>query len=434
MRLLQKSWLINCFVVGMCLLFSVKTSHAAISQQFNQDAAGLGDAQAGSAASAIDASTEFYNPAGLLLIPEQEVILGGNLSMPTYQFSGSTVYNLPPISPPDNFISNISSGESNGGAFSQQLFLHYAAPISNTWAFGFGISSPFAMNSAWSNDSSAAGSSTNTRFSTYDISTDLAYAITSKLSAGLGLDFVRVIVSEADYNGLVGEDYSTSLSGSEWEKAWHGGLLYQFASDVRAGLAYHSKVDYKASGSAQSLDENGAVLHSTNDFVMTSTLPAYTTASIYYTLNPTWALEGSVNYTQWDQADDVTYQNLPSAIGMTESTTQTYAFNNTWRTALGVHYILSPEMVLRTGIGYETSPYQNTDTVYLGAPVGASYDASAGLQYKYSRTLVFDLGWTHMFYLTQDVSTTNATSDSTTSGQFSGSNDILGAQVRWEML
>lgn len=424
MRLTKKKLFLSLALVGYCTLGAVSLAEAAMSQQWNQDAAGLGDAEAGSAAGALDASTEFYNPAGLLRIKEQQVVFGNNLYAPTDEFEGETRY-----------ANNVALTQDGSGAvFYQQLFLHYAAPISDKWAFGFGISSPFSMNTQWSEGSSAAGNTTTATLSTYDVSTDLAYAITSKLSVGAGLDFIRVIFS--DYNNEVQgtTNYNTSLSGSQWDKAWHGGFLYQFTPMLRAGLAYHSKVNYEASGSAESVDADGAVLQSTSDFVLTSTLPAYTTASVYYELNPTWALEGSVNYTQWSEADEVSYQNLPTATGTIPMSIQTYDLRNTWRTALGVHYNLSTAVMLRAGAGYETSPYTDQNTVYLGAPVAGSYEASLGLHYRYSTTLAFDVGWTHLFYLEQNVNTTNVTSNSTTSGQFSGSNDILGAQVRWDML
>ncbi|MES2204320.1 MAG: outer membrane protein transport protein [Pseudomonadota bacterium] len=420
MRLTRKNMLLPSILVGLLGLSQV--ANAAISQQFNQDAAGLGDSQAGSAASALDASTEFYNPAGLLLMNEQQVIFGDNLSMPSYKFSRTIQHGGTEV-----------NGESDGGVFAQSPYLHYAAPISEKWAFGFGVSSPFAAHGDWSSDTQLHDInhryySTNSDFSTYDISTDLAYAITKKLSVGAGFDFVRVIFSENDTHTQNSDSYDTSLSGSQWDKGWHGGLMYQFTPATRVGLAYHSKVSYEASGTA-STEADGAVLQSTNDFVLSSTLPAYTTASVYTELNSNWAVEGSVNYTQWSNADEVTYQNLPTDTEVVAQATTNYELQNTWRTSLGAHYTVSPEIMLRAGLGYETSPYKNDATnIYLAAPEGSTYDISAGLQYKYSHTLAFDFGWTHLFYVTQDIAT------STTTGEFSGSNDILGAQVRWDML
>lgn len=419
MHFLTRFFLIFC-------LGSIPLIHAAISQQVNQEAAGLGDAQAGSASSALDAATEFYNPAGLVFIKQQQVVVGDMLYTPTDTFTGTTS-SLSASSPAG------SPQSASGGVFYQQPFLHYAAPISESWAFGFGVSSPFSMQSHWEETSSAAGNATTTQLSTYDISTDLGYALTPTFSLGIGLDFVRVIFSDYNNEAQGSVNNATSLSGSQWDKGWHGGILYQFTPKVRAGLAYHSKINYAASGSAQAVATDGVILQSTDDFVLTSTLPAYTTVSVYYALNPVWAVEASTQYTQWTQAAAVTYQNLPTASGITPLSIQNYALKNTWRTALGVHYRASSAFMLRAGAGVETSPYTDQDTVNLGAPVGAHYLASAGLCYSFSTELAFDFGWTHVFYADQTVATTNVTSNSTTSGQFSGENDILGAQIRWNM-
>lgn len=414
MRLVKRKIVLALIIAGVCTVGAIESAQAAITQQWNQDAAGLGDAQAGSAASALDASTEFYNPAGLVLMQEQQVVVGDNLYAPAQQYQQN---------------SNSMNLNSNGGVFSQSPFLHYAAPISEQWAFGFGVSSPFAAHANWENLVNDDNTSMSQDFSTYDVSFDLAYALTQKFSLGVGLDFVRVIYSEDDTQN--DNEFDTSLTGSQWSKGWHGGLMYQLTPGMRAGLAYHSKVDYEASGGANTTDTNNAVLQSTNDFVYASTLPAYTTASLYIELDPKLALEGSVSYTQWSAADAVTYQNLPTETEIIAEQTDNYNLRNTWRTALGAHYTLTPEIMLRAGLGYETSPYNDdASQVYLAAPDAGSYDASAGVQYKYSSTLAFDFGWTHMFYLTQDVSV----STSTSSGEFSGSNDILGAQVRWDML
>ena len=54
-----------------------------------QNASGLGNAYAGSAAVAADASTMFFNPAGLTLLPGMQVVVSGaGIGLQT-QFSGT---------------------------------------------------------------------------------------------------------------------------------------------------------------------------------------------------------------------------------------------------------------------------------------------------------------------------------------------------------
>jgi len=115
-----------------------------------------------------------------------------------------------------------------------------------------------------------------------------------------------------------------------------------------------------------------------------------------------------------------------------ETVSQEYDYQNTWRTAVGAHYIVSPTLMLRFGLAYETSPYNNDD-VYLQAPPGNSYDASIGLHVATSNAWAFDFGWTHIFYEDLNVDTTNDANDATSSGSFSGSSDIIGLQAVWNM-
>ena len=68
-----------------------------------QNASGLGNAYAGSAAVAADASTIFFNPAGLTLLPGmQAVVSGAGIGLQT-QFSGTGSQTQSPTSPPFPF-------------------------------------------------------------------------------------------------------------------------------------------------------------------------------------------------------------------------------------------------------------------------------------------------------------------------------------------
>lgn len=303
-------------------------AQAALFQEISQDAASLGDAQAGGAAAALDASTAFYNPAGLVRIQQQQAVIGDDAVMPTYDL-----------------------GNDDGAEFYHRPFVHYAAPISERWSFGFSASSPFSMRTHWADDVA-------TDVDTYDISPSLAYAVTDALSLGWGYDFVRVIPTDS-------QDIA-------WSNGWHGGVLYQLTPDTRVGFSYHSGIG--------------------------DDVPAYATLSLFHGLNAQWALEGSVMRTEWSEVDN---------------------FYNTWSTALGIHYALTEQLMLRIGVAYETSPYKNDETIFVDAPVGANYDASVGMHIQFDKTLGADIGWTHTFYQDQ--------------ADFSGSGDTLGAQVVWNM-
>src|SRR5690606_41312871 len=77
-------------------------AHAAGFALMEQNASGLGNAYAGQAAAAEDASTIFFNPAGMTHLPGRQVVVGGNFIRPITEFSdkGSTSPSLPPPAPP----------------------------------------------------------------------------------------------------------------------------------------------------------------------------------------------------------------------------------------------------------------------------------------------------------------------------------------------
>lgn len=406
---------------GATLSLATVQSQAAMYQQWNQDAAGLGDAQSGSAASAQDASTEIYNPAGLIMIKQQQAVFGANINMPTFKFDGSSTFEGQPS----------GSENAKGGKYFLSPFLHYAAPISNTWAFGFGISSGYNAQSDWGGDNSVSPVATDTQINTYQISTDLAYAPWKPFSLGAGFDFVRVMLESYDYDSPTSSPYDSNLNGDSWDTAWHAGALFQINEATRIGAAYHSKVNYKAVGDASTTSQDGDTLEETDNFGFSSVLPAYSTLSAYRQINPKWVMQASVSYTQWDQINEITFDNLPTSTGL-EDASQECDYQNTWRGAVGAHYAISPTLMMRFGLAYETSPYNNDD-VYLQAPPGNSYDASIGLHVVTSTEWAFDFGWTHIFYEDLNVDTTNDANDATSTGDFSGSSDIIGLQAVWNM-
>src|SRR5688572_13402266 len=86
-----KSWefLLASNILG---LFS-SVAFASGFQLWEQDAASIGNYHAGIAAEAADASTAFYNPAGLVRIPNQQFVLGTDVILPSIKYTGTVNVN-----------------------------------------------------------------------------------------------------------------------------------------------------------------------------------------------------------------------------------------------------------------------------------------------------------------------------------------------------
>lgn len=404
-------------------------TYASLINQPNQDAAGLGEAQAGSAALADDASTEYYNPAGLVRMTQQEMVIGGNLIMPTYNYSGDS-------STTSGASTTTASGSEQGGQFYGYPYLHYAAPISPKWVFGFGVSSPFSTNTEWSSDSVMSNMSTKSKLETYDITTDLAYAINSRWSVGAGFDYVRTILSENNKQQLNGSSTDNfSSSAYSWDNGYHIGVLFQLDDKNRVGLNYHSKVTFTAAGRATVKDSSGTTLSTSDEYKVKDAYPAQTVLSYFRQINPKWVGLASLTYTEWDQFSDMQYINEPDGDGGTATSTQDLGLQNNWETDLGLRYIFNENVQIHSGVGYESSPTKD-DSYYAQAPDFGAYIASLGLHVKTSVDFAFDLGWTHYFYIDHSVNTESQYDQgtgTTLSGDADGSSDIFGLQMVWDM-
>jgi long-chain fatty acid transport protein len=77
---------INGLVVGAMLAVS-GTSAASGFALIEQNGSGLGNAYAGGAASAEDASTIFYNPAGMSRLSGKQITVAGSMIKPSAKFS-----------------------------------------------------------------------------------------------------------------------------------------------------------------------------------------------------------------------------------------------------------------------------------------------------------------------------------------------------------
>ena len=79
-------------LTGGILATAAMHSHAAGFAIIEQSASGMGNAYAGAAAVAEDASTIYFNPAGLTHLPGSQMVLAGHVIMPTADFSNRGSY------------------------------------------------------------------------------------------------------------------------------------------------------------------------------------------------------------------------------------------------------------------------------------------------------------------------------------------------------
>jgi long-chain fatty acid transport protein len=404
--------------IGVFSLFSL-SAFASGFQMWQQSGASVGDYAAGAAAIADDASTAYYNPAGLTRIKHQDVAISLITPIRNVQFDGTETVNVTGFS--DN------SGKVQGGGLRYMPTILYAAPISDKWAFGFAVTSPFDSRVNYGSNSFTRYDVVENKVNTYDVNASLAYKIIDSLSVGVGVSFQRLEVYneriDTPTNNVSGDVVSKNKA-KDWRWGYNGGLLWEPSDKTRFGLAYRSRIIHNANGESS---YNG----NSSDAEVHLVIPPTTIFSGYHEFNDHWSLMGSVSYTQWDQVHKFEMTNVA---GFTTPIVIQQQLKNAWNFALGTHYKLNDKFVLRSGIGYAQSPVKD-EYSNLNLPDGDQYIIAVGLGYWFTKTMSFDVGYSHIFYKSESVNLTD-TFDSrtvTSDGKLNMSDDIIGLQFNWLM-
>jgi long-chain fatty acid transport protein len=88
------------FVLAATLALFSSSTFAAFFQVAENSPAGLGNAFAGGAAIAEDASTVWYNPAGLTRLQDNQLVAGGHLIFPSTKFTNQGSSTVLPFAAP----------------------------------------------------------------------------------------------------------------------------------------------------------------------------------------------------------------------------------------------------------------------------------------------------------------------------------------------
>jgi len=455
--------LVSTAVIGV---LATGFAHAgAFSLYTESSVVATGNFGAGIAAEAADASTGWYNPAGLALIHNQQAVFGGVGVFPTAELTGSSTFRTPPL---PNFVQTYNglSGGENGFVPS----FHYALPLGENATFGLSVVAPFGLATDWGMDSPVRYEATFTELLTTNISPQIGAKVNENFAVGAGIDlqYARVkfnrILGFPTIVGPVTPGAVDSLSynkGDSYGVGFHAGVMGMFNdTHTRIGVNYQSKMRHQFHGYSQLTGKLAApgvniflpatvlaadplAFRRANDLNSNSIqLPDVVTLSGYHDLNDTFAVLGSVVYTGWNSFQRIQLNNVvaPSISGggaitlasVNSSSPQNY--NDVWRAAIGANYRVNSDLLLRVGGGYDATPTNDIDRD-VRLPDADRWALSVGAHYQMRPAVGFDVGYTHLFGA--DDPTVNRTDPLGATASYSVNAigkvnaDIVGAQVVW---
>ncbi|MBT9589452.1 MAG: outer membrane protein transport protein [Thiobacillus sp.] len=401
------SFTFNRLSLGLALAGMASLTHAAGFALIEQNASGLGNAYAGQAASAQDASTIFFNPAGMTLLPDRQVVVAGHLIKPQAEFGG--VVN--PVIPGVNNGGN--GGDAGGLAFVPNGYFAYR--LTPDIHVGIGMNAPFGLKTEYDRTWAGSTHGIKSELKTINLNPSIAWKVSDSLSLGAGLS---VQYAKATLTNQAGAPGLATVEGDDYGWGFNLGALWQLSDATRIGLAYRSEVDQKLEGNA-----TFSAFPAANGPVAASvTLPDSASLSLLHKMNPQLEFLADITWTGWSDFDELRIVRTNGALlGVT-----TENWSDSYRYSVGVNYRMNDKLTLRTGLAYDETPVSDTyRTVRI--PDESRTWLAFGAQYRLSNKTALDFGYAHLFV--KDARIDKTESGVTLTGKYEASVDILSAQL-----
>lgn len=431
-------------VASAGLLLSCGEAYSAGFALNEMSAAAIGNAFAGVGATADNASTIYYNPAGLSRMSGQQFTVGGAAIRPSIDFSNSGS-----VTATGARLSGGNGGDA--GSWSAVPALYYATDVMPALRFGIGLQSAFGLKTEYDNGWVGRYQALKSELQTVNLNPTLAYAVSERFSVGAGISaqYAKVELSRAiDFGticaGALGparcatagllpqsKDGKVKLDGDDWAFGFNLGMLYMPTSTMRFGLAYRSSIHHTLSGGEARYEKPAGLpaLLASNPAFATSgvtaalNLPETVNFSAYMELDPKWALLGDINWTRWSRFDELRVKfgnGSPDSVVREE-------WRNTTRVGAGLNYRYNDAWTLRTGLSYERSPVKDAFRTPSIPDAGRTILAF-GLQYRPTAQSAWDLGFAHVFVKDASINRADLPLGGRLIGTYSNDVNILGLQ------
>jgi len=385
-----------------------------------QSSSGLGNAFAGASASAEDASTVFFNPAGMMYIQGTQLVGAINLIKPNVEFADQGSVKA------TGFPAKGGSG-SNAGDLAFIPNFYYTRDLTDGVKFGLSVNAPFGLKTEYDKDWIGRFQAIKSQVNTLNINPAIAFKVNDQLSLGFG---VSAMWAQAELtravNQVVKPESEVKIKGDNWGFGFNMGALYQVSTDTRFGIAYRSKVEQHLDGQATF----GPALAATNNTGVNAdlTLPENISVSAFSQLNDKWDLMGDVTWTRWSQFKELRVRfNNGSADAITPEN-----WSNTMRYSIGASYHYSDTVKLRAGLAYDEEAISD---LYRTARIPGNDRKwlSLGAGWQVTPSSKLDVAYAHLFinnakiYDNQNIPASNFFNGKLV-GEYSGNVNILSMQ------
>ena len=417
------------------------------------NARGQGNAYAGAAAYTPDASTIFFNPAGMMDLERDQLVIASHVIIPKSSFTN------------DGSISALGtplSGDGDDGGFDAFVpNLYWVTALNESMKFGLGVNAPFGLATKYDDDWAGRYHAVVSDLKIINFNPSLAYQLNEQMSIGAGINVMLgdvTLSSAVDFGAICIASFNAAtcsslgalpqqsdgyaeLTGDNFNSLSIGfnlGLIYMIADQTRLGVSYRSEVDMDVEGDADfTVPQSAAFVFENNAFIDTGlsatvSLPASFSVSLAHTINKFTYL-ADVSWTGWSSFQElrIKYDNPAQPDSVT-----TEEWNDVMRYSLGVDYQYSDKTILRAGVALDESPVPNAERRTPRLPGSDRTWLSFGMSYKLDNDISIDAGYSHLQIddapINNEYESGIPTLAATLNGDYEASVDIISVQLNWQ--
>ncbi|HEY7639848.1 MAG TPA: outer membrane protein transport protein [Steroidobacteraceae bacterium] len=455
----KRSWLAPATVSLILIPPAAGASGFAL---LEQSASRLGTAFAGTAAAADDATTLFFNPAGMTALSQSEGVISASGIDIGSQFRNDN--SVPAFAQP------LGGSGGDAGSWNFVPAAYFALPAGDGLAFGIGVNAPFGLKLVYDDRWIGRFQALRSEITTLNINPSVAYRIGERFSLGAGIDYQRLeaeLTNDVNYSAVVAQGVQQLVGAGQLppangaaivaanagltgrarvrgdDDAWgfNVGALFEVSDHTQIGLAYRSSIDYTVrgtisfdapigaepvgSGIIAAASAAGAPL-SASPVRVDLKLPDSATLSLEHRFGEKYALLADAAWTGWSSIQEL---RIVRDSGTTVSVTPE-RWKDTWRYALGATYAMNDRLTLRAGVAFDETPVPDATRTPRLPDTDRTWLA-LGARWQPSTALLMDFGYAHLFSdtvpLNQDAG--NVATSALLDGQQHSDIDIVSAQL-----
>ena len=426
---------------------------------------GLGNAFAGGAAAAEDATTLWSNAAGISRLGTRQAAVALHLVKPSIKFHNEF----------SAAATQQTLGGDGGDAGSLNFVpnVYFVMPINPQWTLGLGVNAPWGLVTDYDDGWVGRFQADKSDIKTVNINPAASFRVNDKLSLGFGLNIQRIdatftnqvnysaaLLQAAAQNGIApgsatynaiaqatpGLESGAHIEGSDTAYGWNVGLLWEFDKDRRIGVHYRSSISYDIAGNATFANPtptvppalaatvaalaagvNSAVLFDTGVTAKVK-LPPIVNLSYFGTIDSRWDVMADAQWTGWSTIKDLTFvRSNGSTLASTPEN-----FKDGWKLAVGANYRYNDQWMFRGGVAYDQSPVQR-DFRTPRLPDNQRTWLTTGAQYRWSPKLQLDFGagyvWVKDSSINKSGDPPNVLANGLINGKYDSNVTILSAQL-----